>query len=210
MTEADFKDYFSGHSSEYQKFRPVYQQSLYQILASLCPEHDTARDCATGNGQAAFGLSPCFRHIIATDASSNQLLHARSAANIDYRLAPAEHSVIDDHTVDLVTVAQALHWFDCDAFYQEVRRVLKHRGVIAVWSYNLLSISSEINQIIHTLYAAYSITTGHRNDVSLKTIIVILPFRLRPLPVRHTPCRHNGIYMNWLAICVPGQRYRTI
>jgi ubiquinone/menaquinone biosynthesis C-methylase UbiE len=95
-----------------------------------------AWDCATGNGQAAVALAAYFEHVIATDASAEQLARARPHPRVEYRVAPAETSGLPDGVIDLVTVAQALHWFDLDRFYAEVNRVLVPRGVLAVWSYD--------------------------------------------------------------------------
>ena len=153
MTEPIFKDHFSIQSSDYQKFRPVYPDKLYHHLARISPGNDCAWDCATGNGQAAVGLSRYFKQVIATDASSNQLAHAMKAPNIHYQLAAAERVQITDKSIDLITVAQALHWFDIDAFYAVAKCALKNEGIIAIWSYNLLSVSSDIDQIINHLYA---------------------------------------------------------
>ena len=130
-----FKDHFSTSSDRYAAYRPAYPDALFGWLASLCSEHDTAWDCATGNGQAALGLAPHFRQVIATDASAEQIRHAASHSAIDYRVAPAEASGLADHSVDLVTVAQAAHWFDLPRFYAEVSRVLKPGSAIALWGY---------------------------------------------------------------------------
>lgn len=153
MTDKTFKDHFSSQSGDYRKYRPVYPEALYKFLADHSPAHDCAWDCATGNGQAAMGLAKHFTRVIATDASSQQLGYAMQVNNIEYRCVTAEKTCIEQNSIDLITVAQALHWFDVDAFYQEARRVLKNQGVIAVWSYNLLSISVDIDQIISHLYA---------------------------------------------------------
>ncbi|MBA2503529.1 MAG: class I SAM-dependent methyltransferase [Pyrinomonadaceae bacterium] len=148
----EFKDYFSTRSSDYAKYRPRYPEALFERLASLCRERETAWDCATGNGQAAEGLSPYFDRVIATDASKSQIENAVKRENIIYKVATAEGSGIDSHTIDLVTVAQALHWFDLDSFYGEVKRVLKPAGVLAVWMYNLLEVSPEIDAIVNRYY----------------------------------------------------------
>lgn len=153
MADPTFKDHFSTQSSDYQKFRPVYPEALYKFLAVISPTSSCAWDCATGNGQAATGLGRFFDRVIATDASSKQLAHAMTANNIDYQLARAEQTAIADNSIDLITVAQALHWFDIDGFFLEAKRVLKDQGIIAVWSYNLLSISPDIDQVIYRLYA---------------------------------------------------------
>ncbi|HYO92852.1 MAG TPA: class I SAM-dependent methyltransferase [Pyrinomonadaceae bacterium] len=148
-----FKDYFSTHSTAYAKYRPRYPQSLFEYLSAVAPHHERAWDCATGNGQAALGLTPFFRQVIATDASQSQIENAQQHERITYRVATAEQTDIEAASVDLVTVAQALHWFDLEAFYTEVRRVLKASGVLAVWAYNLLEIEPEIDAKINAFYA---------------------------------------------------------
>lgn len=153
MSDRTFKDHFSTQSADYRAFRPRYPDDLYAYLAGLAPTRVLAWDCATGNGQAAVGLARHFDRVVATDASANQLAQAIAAPNVDYRQAPAERAPLDDAAVDLVLVAQALHWFDVDAFHREAARVLKSGGVIAEWSYNLLSIAPEIDAIVGRLYA---------------------------------------------------------
>ncbi|MGD8925204.1 MAG: class I SAM-dependent methyltransferase [Thioalkalispiraceae bacterium] len=148
-----FKDHFSGHAEDYGKYRPSYPDALFKYLPQICRQHNRAWDCATGNGQSAVALAKYFQHVIASDASENQLRHAAPAKNVNYIVAPAEQSGIASHTVDLITVAQALHWFDLEAFTIEVDRVLVDQGVLAVWTYNLLTINPEIDAVIDRLYS---------------------------------------------------------
>jgi SAM-dependent methyltransferase len=147
-----FKDYFSTRSTDYAKYRPRYPASLFEYLSSLTMQHELAWDCATGNGQAALGLAPFFAHVIGTDASQSQLSSALQHEKITYRVATAEQTDIEGESVDLVTVAQALHWFDLDAFYREAKRVLKPKGVLAVWAYNLLEISPPVDALVNEFY----------------------------------------------------------
>ncbi|HKJ07730.1 MAG TPA: class I SAM-dependent methyltransferase [Gammaproteobacteria bacterium] len=147
-----FEDHFSRQSGSYAASRPDYPATLFRYLAGIAPAHDRAWDCATGNGQAAVALAPHFHEVIATDASAQQLSHAPRRSGIAYRVAGAEESGIETGSVDLVTVAQALHWFDRERFYAEVAGVLKPGGVLAVWSYNLLQISPELDRLIGRLY----------------------------------------------------------
>jgi len=130
-----FKDHFSRLAATYAAYRPVQPLAVLEWAASLVPRRAVAWDCATGNGQAACGLAPFFDRVIATDASAAQIAQATPHARVEYRVAPAEASGLADASVDLVSVAQALHWFDLDAFYREVRRVLAPGGALAVWSY---------------------------------------------------------------------------
>src|SRR5215831_9466809 len=120
-----FKDHFSKQAADYAKFRPRYPQKLFEYLGSIVPSRQLAWDCGTGNGQAAVGLASTFDRIIATDASEKQIANAQSYERVEYRVAPAENSSIGSETIDLIMVAQALHWFDRDRFYAEARRILK-------------------------------------------------------------------------------------
>jgi SAM-dependent methyltransferase len=148
----NFKDYFSEQASEYTRFRPHYPAALFQYLATLTVDHQLAWDCATGSGQAALGLVDYFEKILATDASEKQIAHAAKHDRITYILAPAEKTKITSGSVDLIVVAQALHWFDLDRFYAEVRRVSKSAGVLAVWSYSLLRIEPLIDRLVDKFY----------------------------------------------------------
>jgi len=130
-----FKDYFSGHAAEYATYRPRYPAALFVWLAQQCEQRDRGWDCATGNGQAAIALADHFQQVMATDASAEQLQQAPAHPQVTYRVALAATSGLDAHSLDLVTVAQAVHWFDLETFYREVKRVLKPRGVCAIWCY---------------------------------------------------------------------------
>ncbi|MDX2243576.1 MAG: class I SAM-dependent methyltransferase [Leptolyngbyaceae cyanobacterium bins.302] len=131
-----FKDYFSNHAKIYAQHRPAYPDELFEYLSRLVEDHDAAWDCGTGNGQVAIGLTPYFQHIYATDASEQQLAHAIAHPQVTYSVSTAEQTTLPSQSVDLVTVGLALHWFSFDLFYQEVRRVLRPAGAIAVWCYS--------------------------------------------------------------------------
>lgn len=147
-----FEDHFSKQSQLYLQYRPKYPDEIYAYLASLTPGHSLAWDCGTGNGQAAIGLATYFDRVYATDASGEQISRAHAHEKVDYRVEPAEHTSLEDCSVDLVTVAVAVHWFDLDEFYREVRRVLKPDGILAVWTYSLTEISPRIDQVIRQYY----------------------------------------------------------
>ena len=148
-----FKDHFSGHAGDYGSHRPTYPRGLFEFLAGQVPQRSLAWDCATGNGQAATGLAEFFQRVIATDASEQQVASATGHEdNIDFRVAPAEESGLADQSVDLVTVAQALHWFDFERFFDEVHRVLVPGGILAVWSYGLTRIAPAVDQVIDAFY----------------------------------------------------------
>ena len=145
----EFKDLFSKQSATYAKYRPGYPIALFEYLSSLVPEKNMAWDVATGNGQSAISLSRYFKQVIATDASEQQIAHATPAENIIYKTEPAEYSSLADESINLITVAQALHWFNFEKFYKEVNRVIKNNGIIAAWAYTIPSHNEEVNQLIN-------------------------------------------------------------
>ena len=146
-----FKDHFSGHAESYASFRPGYSDQVFDFVASLPCRRELAWDCATGNGQAALGLAERFARVIATDASEQQLALALPHPRVEYRRALAEDSGLAGGSVDLVAVAAAVHWFDFDRFYAEAERVLAPGGAVAVWTYDLVRISPEVDLLIDRL-----------------------------------------------------------
>jgi SAM-dependent methyltransferase len=173
-----FKDYFSGHSAEYARSRPQYPPELFEYLSSVAKEHEVAWDCGTGNGQAAVGLAPYFDRVLATDPSAGQLRNAFQHPKVTYKQASAEESGLDSASVDLVTVAQALHWFDTVRFFEEARRVLKPGGAVAVWAYTLCKITPEVDSIVDDFY--YNIVGPYwppeRRLVEQKYMTIDFPF----------------------------------
>lgn len=150
-----FKDHFSTQSPDYAVYRPRYPAALFDWLAGLIREHDLAWDCATGSGQAARGLAGRFTQVIASDASAAQIASAPACPGIEFRVAPAQASGLLEHCADLITVAQAAHWFDLPMFYDEARRVLKPGGVLALWCYERLSIEPGLDDMVATFYSEF-------------------------------------------------------
>jgi len=128
-------NHFTTQSATYAAFRPTYPAGLFDWIAGIAPARETVWDCATGTGQAAVDLATVFTRVIATDGAENQIAHATPHERVTYRVAPADASGLAAGSVDAVTVAQAIHWFDLDAFYAEARRVLVPDGVLVVWGY---------------------------------------------------------------------------
>jgi len=148
-----FKDNFSSQSANYAAYRPGYPENLFRFLTGECRECKLAWDVGTGNGQAANKLALYFEDVYATDASSAQIFNAITKSNITYAVSNEQAPALKQRTVNLITVAQALHWFDTEVFYAEAERVLKKHGLIACWSYKLFRINSEINREIDRFYS---------------------------------------------------------
>lgn len=149
-----FHDHFSAVATRYGNFRPHYPAALFDYLATLVPADATVWDCAAGNGQASAALARKFAKVVATDASTEQIAAAAAHPKIEYRVALAEASGLANTSIGLVTVAQALHWFDLPRFHAEVQRVLVPGGVLAVWCYGINVIEGEaVNRIAYDYYA---------------------------------------------------------
>ena len=146
------KDNFSSHSSQYAKYRPGYPPELFAFLKDTVGDKEIAWDCGTGNGQVAAQLAKFFLKVEATDISRQQLENALKMSNINYSVQRAEKTSFPDAHFNLITVAQAIHWFDFEAFYAEVRRTLKPEGILAVMGYGLFRSNDATDKVIKHFY----------------------------------------------------------
>jgi SAM-dependent methyltransferase len=147
-----FRDHFSGHAAAYARARPSYPAALFGYLASLPAHPGTVWECGAGSGQASRPLAERFRAVIATDASAAQLAKARGAPRLLYAAAAAERAPLRDGSVDLVAVAQALHWFDLPAFCAEAARVARPGAVLAAWCYGNCRVTHDFDRAYARLY----------------------------------------------------------
>jgi SAM-dependent methyltransferase len=147
-----FKDHFSTRSADYVAYRPIYPIAVADYLASLCASPNVALDVGCGTGQLSILLAEHFAQVIATDASARQIESAGPHARVEYRVAPAERSGLPDASVDLVTAAQAAHWFDLPAFYAEVRRIGRPGGILALITYGVVQADPEIDPVVGHFY----------------------------------------------------------
>lgn len=180
----NWKDNFSQQAAAYAQYRPQYPPALFQFLQRIIKRHQLAWDGGTGNGQVATQLAIFFDNVIATDASAAQLAVAQSVPHVEYRLAPAENSGLPSRSVDLITVAQAIHWFDIEAFYREIYRVAHDEAIVAIWGYGLLTVSPAVDEIIRDLYtntlAGYWDQARKHLDAAYQNIP--FPFQVIPSP----------------------------
>jgi SAM-dependent methyltransferase len=146
------KDNFSSQSDQYAKYRPGYPAAFFEYLNTILTGTQNAWDCGTGNGQVATVLAKMFDTVYATDISQSQLDNAAHADNIIYSVQAAEQTDFPDHHFDLVVVAQAIHWFDFEKFYAEVKRTCKENALLIVIGYGVLHVSPEIDAVIGRFY----------------------------------------------------------
>jgi SAM-dependent methyltransferase len=147
-----FKDHFSGHATAYREARPTYPAALFDWLASEAPARELAWDAGCGNGQASVALASRFARVFATDPSATQIGNAELRPNVEYRVEPGEQCSLPPQSADLVTVAQALHWFDFARFFAEAGRVLKPRGLLAAWAYSDCRVTPEVDALKNRVY----------------------------------------------------------
>jgi SAM-dependent methyltransferase len=151
-TPRSFKDLFSRQATEYARFRPTYPPALFDWLAEVTPSREVAVDVGAGNGQAAIPLAARFERVFGLEPSQAQLAEAPSEKRIVYRQGSAEATGLPAGTVDLLVAAQAFHWFKHQAFFDEVRRVVRPGGTLAVWCYAVGIITPAIDALVHELY----------------------------------------------------------
>lgn len=205
-----FADHFSTQASTYAARRPRYPEALFAWLAAQAPARETAWDAGCGSGQASLGLAAHFDSVIASDPSAAQIAAASAHPRVQYRIEPAEAPSLADASVDLVTVAQALHWFDQDRFHAAVRRVLRPGGVIAAWTYALCRVDAAVDAAYDRLYEPIlgpywpaerrHVENGYRDLPFPWTPITAPPFDLR---VRWNLDAYRGYLRSWSAT----QRY---
>lgn len=187
------KDLFSQQAAIYARYRPVYPRELFDYILSFVTHRTEAWDCATGNGQAAVELANHFDHITATDHSEKQLQQAIPHPKITYQLAGIENTGLPDDSFDLVTVAQAYHWFDFEAFHREVVRVAKPAAIVAIWGYSLIqSNEPDLQVLIHRFYKE---KTGPYWDAERK--YVDDHYTTVSFPYQELPARSFQINMQW-------------
>jgi len=202
------KDRFSIQADAYKKFRPVYPQALYNYIMQFVQDRNYALDVATGNGQAAVALASYFQKVYAIDTSTAQLAQAPKKENIEYRQCAAEETFLAAHTFDLVTVAQAYHWLEHEAFATEVLRIAKQGAVIAVWLYDRFqTANAALNELMDHFYfqitgpywdAARKHVDNHYNDLPFP--YELLPTRPFAIEVRWTQAHLMGYLSSWSSV----------
>ena len=186
------KDHFSSQSDQYARYRPTYPPALYEFIALTAQGFEKAWDCGTGNGQVAIELVRYFQQVYATDISEPQLKNALPHERILYTQQPAEKTNFQDSFFDLVIVAQAVHWFDVEAFYLEVNRVLKDQGILVITGYGKIQVSPEVDEIIDDLY---SNIVGPFWDKERR--YVDENYQTIPFPLKEIPSPEIENYFNW-------------
>ena len=176
-----FHDHFSGHAAAYAQARPTYPPALFAWLAAQCLRRARAWDAGCGNGQASVALAPHFDSVFASDPSATQIDAATRHARVRYAVEPAEASTLDAASIDLVTVAQALHWLDPDRFHAEVARVLRPDGLFAAWCYERCMVTPAVDAVFERLYADALGAWWPPERRHVESGYATLPFPYRPV-----------------------------
>lgn len=189
-----FQDHFSGHARDYARYRPGYPPALFDWLADAARRRELAWDCATGSGQAAVPLARHFARVVATDGSRAQLAAGQGAEGVRYLAALAEAAPLVDGCVDLVTVAQALHWFDHPRFFREARRVLAPGGLLAAWSYGLARVGDGLDGLLREFHDH---VVGRHWPPQRR--LVGAGIRDIPMPLQELPAPEFSVERDWSA-----------
>jgi ubiquinone/menaquinone biosynthesis C-methylase UbiE len=187
------KDLFSKQAADYAKYRPTYPLALIEYILSFVRNRETAWDVATGNGQAALLLSGYFKKVLATDYSEKQLEQAVQQNNIVYYLSKSEETLFPDNSFDLITIAQAYHWFNLKAFEKEATRVGKPGSVIAAWGYNIPQ--SGIEKIDSAIFYFYKEVVGKYWDTERK--FIEQSYQSIYFPFDSLPAKSFSIEVKW-------------
>ncbi len=191
---------FLYNAACYSTYRPEYPEALFKYLASRCENNSGGLDCGSGNGQAAKGLSSYFKYVIATDLSIDLISHGLQLPNVFYVQSRAEQLAIRSHSIDMICIAQAMHWFSLDNFYNEAKRVLKPGGYIAAWCYNQATINPEIDILISEIYNKISGST----NPSCERQYVYDHYSKIPFPFNRILTPNFTITVNWNLIQLLG------
>lgn len=148
----DVRRLFVEQRSAYARYRPHYPDALFEWIAKACDGHALALDIACGAGQASAPLCRHFEQVLACDSSSAWLTASSFPEQVGRFTCDAEHLSITDDCLDLIVVAQALHWFASERFFAEVRRTLRQNGLFCAWCYGLASITPALDELIRHLH----------------------------------------------------------
>ncbi len=208
-----FKDHFSGHANSYAAARPLYPDALFKWVASRCSNHSLVWDAGCGNGQASIALTQYFDEVFASDPSITQIANAIPHTKISYTVEPAEQSSLPNHCVDCICVAQALHWFDFERFFNETKRVLKHDGLLVAWTYEKSSVNKNIDTVFEKLYRGTLDDYWPPERKYVETAYRDIPFPLKEIPAPHfqLQCDWNlSQYLAYLRSWSASQRYLSV
>ena len=186
------KDNFSTQSDQYAKYRPKYPNDFFDYLGTIIKNKHVAWDCGTGNGQVAIELAKRFTMVYATDISVAQLAQAQQLPNVIYSVQAAEKTNFPNDFFDLITVAQAIHWFDFEKFYGEIKRTAKPNATLVVMGYGKIEVSPEIDSIISDFYKN---TIGNYWDKERKYIDEL--YKTIPFPFEEIETPSFSISYNW-------------
>jgi SAM-dependent methyltransferase len=207
----NFKDHFSTHAAGYADARPGYPDEMFEWLALQCPRRRLAWDAGCGNGQASIALAGFFGEVFATDPSEEQIKRAPPHERVSYAVESAEDCSLGDHTANLVTVAQAYHWFNQERFCEEARRVLANDGVIAMWSYAESMVNADVDLVVSELHhgTLEQDWPPERRHVLDRYRDLPFPFRAISPPPFQMRCEWNlDQYLSYLASWSASQRYK--
>ncbi|MGA0543752.1 class I SAM-dependent methyltransferase [Brevundimonas sp. VNH65] len=146
-------NWFDAGGADYAAFRPDYPLELVDALSDLAPRRRLAIDMGCGAGQLTAALAERFDAVIGVDPSADQIAHARPHPGVRYVVAPAEATGLAPGQADLITAAQAAHWFDLEPFYDEARRLAAPGALLALITYGAPVLEPDLGARFNRFYA---------------------------------------------------------
>lgn len=133
---------FTGKAKAYAKGRPGYPEAAVEAISRLAPSNAVYADIGAGTGKFTLKLAESGFSVFAIEPNADMreqlAITLKPFPNVKIVDGTDEATTLPDHSVDILTVAHALHWFNLDAFRLECRRVVKPGGfVVAIYNLSL-------------------------------------------------------------------------
>jgi SAM-dependent methyltransferase len=163
---------FSSRVDDYQKYRPDYPQSLVTEIIKQSGLDDSAviADFGSGTGIFTRRLLQAGFEVYAVEPNREMRVAAESALSTEPGFTSiagsAEDSRLESASIDLITAAQAFHWFKTETAKQEFQRVLKPGGQLAlIW--NKRKLSQPFQQAYDAILQEFAPEYGKVNHMNL-------------------------------------------
>ena len=169
---------FTGKAKAYAAARPGYPDEAINYIRSLVSTNAVFADIGAGTGKFTELIAQCGYQVYAVEPNADmreQLIATLVPfSNVEVVIGTAEKSTLPDKSVDVITCAQALGWFDLDDFLDECRRIGKRDAII-------ISLYNDTPGDNHTP-GSHRLTNKQATDLFFKNPVV----REFPNPVFYT------------------------
>ena len=163
---------FSSRVEAYQKYRPGYPQCLLKEIQKQMGLESTAviADIGSGTGIFTRQLLQAGYEVYAVEPNREMREAAEAELSTESRFnsinASAEKTPLASASIDLITAAQAFHWFNSDTAKQEFKRIIKPDGNLAlIW--NKRKVKQPFQQTYDAILREFAPEYGKVNHMNL-------------------------------------------